>query len=292
MAKKLYHSTNQKRRALIVTADDFGLAVPVNEAVEIAHRQGILTSASLMVTAPAVEDAVRRVKEMPELGIGLHLTLMDGLPALPASQIPDLVGNDGRFLIKPVQTGIRLFFEKRVKQQVEAEMRAQIERFLETGLTLTHLDGHHHFHQHPTIIGLLVSMASEYGIRTVRFPQEPWWPSWRAQREKPLQRFLAWLLSVPRFTRMRHRLGKAGIQCNDFMFGLHESGRMNLDRVQRFIQHLPPGLTELYCHPGTKQWQGDDALPEDYLCVEEFLAISDPELKELIEQLGIDLTSF
>jgi len=157
---------------------------------------------------------------------------------------------------------------------------------------LTNIDGHHHFHQHPTIVGLLSSMADEYGIRTVRLPQEPWWPSWQAQQDKPLQRLFAWLLSVPRFTRMRQRLGHAGIHCNDSMFGLHESGCMTSNRVRRFLQHLPLGVTELYCHPATQRWQGDDSLPENYLCVEEFKAVSDPEMLNLLQQQGIQLANF
>ena len=105
-------------KRLIVTADDFGLSNPVNEAVELAHTRGILTAASLMVTAPAAADAVTRARRLPELGVGLHLVFVDGIPALPPTQIPDLVGKDGRFHRDPTRFGVRLFFSPRLQHQV------------------------------------------------------------------------------------------------------------------------------------------------------------------------------
>src|SRR5579862_4857803 len=128
-------------KRLIVTADDFGLAVPVNEAVELGHSQGILTSASLMVTAPAAADAVERAHRLTTLGVGLHLVLMDGRPALPPEQIPDLVGTDGRFASDPIRLGARIYLSGRAQQQAEAEIRAQLTAFHRTGLTLDHVDG-------------------------------------------------------------------------------------------------------------------------------------------------------
>ena len=93
---------------LVVTADDFGLSVPVNEAVEEAATRGILTAASLMVGAPAARDAVERARRLPRLGVGLHLALIDASPVLPPSQIPALVGPDGRLSRAPFRTGAKI----------------------------------------------------------------------------------------------------------------------------------------------------------------------------------------
>ena len=82
---------------LIVTADDFGLSSQVNAAVERAHRDGILTAASLMVGAPAAAEAVAVARRNPRLRVGLHLALVEARPALPRSAVPDLVGPDGWF---------------------------------------------------------------------------------------------------------------------------------------------------------------------------------------------------
>ncbi len=99
-------------KTLVVTADDFGLSLPVNEAVEEAHRNGILSAASLMVGAPAWHDAVARAHALPSLGVGLHLTLVDSVPVLPADQVPGLVGPDRRFSTDPVRFGTALFFSR------------------------------------------------------------------------------------------------------------------------------------------------------------------------------------
>ena len=274
---------------LIVTADDFGLAEPVNKAVEQAFRTGILTCTSLMVTAPAAADAVQRARELPGLGVGLHLVLVDGRPALPPEQIPDLVGPDGRFPTGEVGIGIRLFFQHKVRRQAEAELRAQFELFRATGLPLDHVNGHHHFHQHPTVVSILMRLAKEFGIRQVRLPLEPFAPSWRAQRQHLGGRLLALMLPVPRLLRMRTRLASAGIRCNDHMFGLHESGHMTPECLDRFLRQLPEqGVAEIYCHPATRHWQGLDALPEDYRCVEEFEAIADPRRRQRLFDEGIE----
>jgi hopanoid biosynthesis associated protein HpnK len=280
-------------KTLIVTADDFGLSIPVNEAVEEAHRRGILTATSLMVTAPAAADAVERARRLPSLGVGLHLVMVDGQPALPVSQLPDLVGPDGRFLSDPVRVGLRLFFLYSVQQQAEAEVRAQLERFRATGLPLDHVDGHHHFHQHPVIVDLLIKLAPEYGIKAVRVPGEPPLVSWQAQREGLMRRCWGWLFSAMRLRTMRRRLRRAGILCNDHIFGLYDSGRMTSPRVTRYLDRLPGGVSELYCHPATRRWPGTaDNLPDDYLCVEEFNALADPQHCAQLERLGVRRMTF
>src|SRR5439155_11651570 len=98
-------------RRLGGTADDFGAAPEVNAAVVRAHRDGILTSTSLMVTGDAVEEAVRLARETPTHAVGLHLVLAQGRPAAPPAEIPDLVAEDGAFRPGPVTTGVRYAFE-------------------------------------------------------------------------------------------------------------------------------------------------------------------------------------
>jgi len=229
---------------------------------------------------------------MPRLGVGLHLVLVDGRPALPPDEIPDLVAADGRFHRNPAMIGARIFFQPRLQQQVEREMRAQFSLFLATELTLDHVNAHHHFHQHPTIVGLLVRMADEFGIKSVRWPVEPPLASWRAQHQRPLSRWFAWLCSAARLLRMRQRLHSNDIRCNDYMFGLHDSGDMTPERVKRFLRELPDGVSEIYCHPATRHWRGEDALPSHYRCVEEFQAMADPAMRKLVEQAGMKLISF
>src|SRR5260370_16678223 len=160
-------------RRLIITADDFGRDVAINEAVEAASRDGILSGASLMVAAPAAADAVARAHRLPELRVGLHLVLTDGSPVLPPDEIRGLVGADGRFDDSQIRAGLRYFFRPGVRRLLAAEIRAQFEAFRATGLALDHVDAHQHMHLHPTIARLIVEIGRSYGMHAVRLPAEP-----------------------------------------------------------------------------------------------------------------------
>jgi hopanoid biosynthesis associated protein HpnK len=278
-------------KRLIVTADDFGLAAPVNEAVELAHLQGILTSASLMVTAPAATDAVERARRLPRLAVGLHLVLIDGRPALPPEQIPDLVGADGRFLGDPVRQGARIYLLSRARAQAEAEIRAQLAAFRETGLQLDHVDGHHHFHLHPTVQAMLVRLAREFGIAAVRVPDEP--AAVRGRRGAG--RLRDWLAALPLLTRtsaMKRRFARADVRFNDTILGLADSGHVDSERMRALLSALPDGVTELYVHPATRRWSGIDALPDSYQPEAELAALMDDSVRAAVAASGAVLTSF
>jgi chitin disaccharide deacetylase len=279
-------------KRLIVTADDFGLALPVNDAVEAAHRHGILTAASLMVTGAAAADAVERAKRLPRLGVGLHLVLVDGRPALPPAEIPDLLGADGRFSTDLWRTGIRIFCSAAARRQAEAEIRAQLEAFRRTGLALDHVNAHHHFHQHPTVQAILLKLAPEFGIRAIRVPREPPLLAWRATRTGLVERLVTWLFQARRTARMARRFGAAGIRCNDRMLGLGDSGRMRAERVRGYLAALPDGVSELYFHPAVSRWNGPDAWPDEYDGAGEFAALIDPAARAMIAERGIAMTNF
>lgn len=279
-------------KRLIVTADDFGLALPVNDAVEAGHRRGILTAASLMVTGAAAADAVDRAKRLPRLGVGLHLVLVDGRPALPAAEIPDLLGTGGRFSTDLWRTGVKIFCSPAARRQAEAEIRAQLEAFRRTGLTLDHVNAHHHFHQHPTVQAILLKLAPEFGIRAIRVPREPPLLAWRATRTGLMARLATWLFQARRTARMARRFTAAGIRCNDRMLGLGDSGRMRAERVRAYLAALPDGVSELYFHPAVSRWGGADAWPDDYDGVGEFAALVDPQARTMIAERGIAMTSF
>ncbi len=279
-------------KQLIVTADDFGVAVPVNEAVELGHRNGILTGASLMVTAPAAADAVERARRLPDLGVGLHVVLVDGRPALPPEQIPDLVQPNGRFFDDVLRIAVPLYTSRRVQAQAEAEVRAQLEAFRRTGLRLDRVDGHHHFHLHPTLQRILVKLAPEFGIGAMRLPREPFATSWTATRERAPARLMSWCLLRGRTATMRRRLVGAGIRFNDTILGLNDSGHMTPKRVRQFVAALPEGISELYMHPATRRWGNVDPLPDSYEPEQEYAALVDPEVKETLKSSGAVLTTF
>jgi hopanoid biosynthesis associated protein HpnK len=235
-----------------VTADDFGFATPINEAVEIAHRDGILGAASLMVGGEAAADAVERARRLPTLRVGLHVVVVDGRPVLPRAAVPDLVDAEGRFDSRLLRAGFRFFFLPRVRRQLHAEIRAQCAAFRATGLRLDHVNGHRHMHLHPTVLSAILAAArDDTVIPAVRVPAEPL----SAARGTSAGRYLAALartvLLAPWLALMRWRLRRAGVRSNRYVLGLSDSGAMTEDVWLRLLAHLPAGATEIYCHPAT-----------------------------------------
>src|SRR5260370_20116242 len=165
--------TMAARRRLIVNADDFGRSSSINEAVMRAHREGILTTASLMVNEPACAEAVEIVRQNPSLGVGLHLTLLCGHSALHTETIPGLVNARREFPSDSAGAGFRYFFNRSLREQLRAEIHAQFQKFNATGLALDHVNGHLHLHLHPTVFGILMEDADRLGIQRLRLTFDP-----------------------------------------------------------------------------------------------------------------------
>ncbi len=261
-------------KGLIVTADDFGAAEEVNDAVEQAHREGILTAASLMVSAPAAGDAVARAREMPRLRVGLHLVLVEGRPTLPPSSVPDLVDADGMFRADMTSAAIRMFFLPRVRRQLEAEIEAQFDAFRATGLDLDHVNTHKHFHLHPTIASAILRVGKRYGLRAIRVPLEPHDVLARAD---PAAKLSPAYVTTPWALLSRARFRAAGLKVPDQVFGLAWSGAMTAARVAGLLENLPDGLSEIYLHPATGPYRGS---APGYRYSEELAALVAPRIVE------------
>ena len=279
-------------RKLIINGDDFGLAVPVNEAIEEAHRSGILTSASLMVGGKATADAVERAKRLPSLRVGLHLVLVHGSAILPRYRIPDLIDGQGEFLSDPVLVGLKYFFERELRPQLEAEIRAQFQAFRDTGLHLDHVNGHLHMHLHPKILELILKVGTDFGLRAMRLPYEPPLWAWRASRKGRLRKIGGWALLLPWIAVLKARLTWAGIHYNDFIFGLSDTGHLDREILLQILRRLPRGVTEIYCHPATRRCaELDRAMPE-YRYELEFEALTSQVVKEAVATSGSQPIAF
>ncbi len=274
-------------KGLIVTADDFGVAVEVNDAVEQAHTHGILTAASLMVGGGAVADAVARARRLPTLRVGLHIVLVEGRPVLPPAAIPDLVGPDGLFRRDMVASAVNMFFRPSVRRQLAAEITAQFEAYRATGLALDHVNTHKHFHLHPTIAGHILRIGQAYGLDAMRVPLEPRDILMKADgREKIAPAYV----TGPWSALVRWRLGRAGVATGDRVFGLRWSGAMTTERVRGLIAHLPDGLTELYLHPATAG--GFEGEAPGALYAEELAALTAPDVVAAVRASGARLGGF
>jgi hopanoid biosynthesis associated protein HpnK len=271
---------------LVVTADDFGAAPQVNDAVLDAHRDGILTAASLMVAAPAAADAVARARAVPSLRIGLHLVLVEGKPVLPPEQVPALVDGAGNFRTGMARAGAAMFFLPAVKRQLAAEIEAQFQAFRATGLALDHVNAHKHFHLHPTIAELLLSIGSRYGLKAARVPLEPQDVLARIEPRKPSS---ATAITQPFARAQRRRFARAGIAVPDQVFGLAWSGAMTAPRLKGILDNLPEGLSEIYLHPAMGSYPGS---APGYRYAEERAALLDSAVIAAAQGQGIRLGGF
>ncbi len=275
-------------RRLIVTADDFGRDAAINEAVETAHRDGILSTASLMVAAPAAADAVVRARRLPGLRVGLHLVLVAGRPVLPPHEVAGLVGANGHFDDNQGRAGLRYFFAPAARRALAAEIRAQFDAFGATGLALDHVNAHKHMHLHPTVARLVVEIGRDYGMRAVRLPAEP---TAALRRAFPGERWRAPAWS-PAIGALRRRLRRAGLATNDHVFGIAWSGQMVEERLLGLLPYLPPGVSELYCHPATGTTPALAAAMPGYRHADELAALTSPRVRRRIAELGIELIGY
>lgn len=274
-------------KGLIVTADDFGAAREINDAVEEAHRHGILSAASLMVAAPAAAEAVARAKAMPSLRVGLHLVLVEGRPMLPPSAIPDLVDGSGHFCTDMARAGVAIFFRPKVREQLTHEIAAQFDAFKATGLKLDHVNTHKHFHLHPTIAAMIVEVGKAHGMRALRVPLEP-----RAvlAAAEPGAAVAPAYVTEPWARLLRSRLRRTGLVTPDAVFGLAWSGAMTAPRLRGLLAYLPEGLSEIYLHPATSD--GFEGAAPGYRYAEELAALTDDEVAAAARDPHIRLGGF
>jgi chitin disaccharide deacetylase len=233
-----------------------------------------------MVGAQAAAGAVALARRLPRLKVGLHLALTDAAPVLPASAVPDLVDERGRFRANMALSGAAMFFLPHVRRQMRAEVRAQFEAFRATGLKLDHVTAHKHFHLHPSILSAVLDLAREFRVPAVRAPFEP--RAILAQVEAAAPRLSAFALAA---RAQRARLKRAGVAAPDQVFGLAWSGAMTQSRLQGLIAHLPDGVTEIYTHPATASDFAGAA--SGYRYREELAALTSPDVRRQIAAAGI-----
>ena len=277
-------------RRVIITGDDFGLAPAVNAAIVQAHREGILTCASLMINGPAWQEAVDLAKAHPDICLGLHLTLIQGRAVLPRRTIPHLVDTQGNFRWQPVTAGFTYFFSRRAQQDIRAELEAQVEKMLAAGVHPWFLNGHLNIHLHPAVWPLVRQLAERYNIPSVRLARENLGLSLSLNRQrlatKTAHAFIfAWLSQ-----RVAKSVGK--LKTNDHLVGLLNDGAMDEPFLLGLLPRLASGVTEIYCHPAMPPDRETAHWPPHYRPQAELAALVSPRVAELFENLKFKLISF
>ncbi len=276
-------------KRLIVNADDLGLTSGVNRGILQAFEGGIVTSASLLVTGSAVKEAVELARQNPELDVGLHLALVEEQAVLGCEVLPSLVDETGRF---PPTSGefFRCAFLGRINwDEVELEIAAQIARFQETGLQLSHLDSHQHVHMFPRVFQIVRRLTRGMDNVWIRNPAGPW-------RKSPGVRMRRWGQQLGlnlTCVSARGLRGPRRLKMPDGMYGFEVGGCLTRSALEEILRNIPDGLYELICHPGE-----DDADTRKryshwgYHWAEELEALTAPETRMVIKERGIALTSF
>jgi hopanoid biosynthesis associated protein HpnK len=279
------------KKILIVNADDFGRHELINKAVEEGMLHGLIRSATVMVTGKAFDGAVALAKKYPQLGMGIHFTLVDGLPVLPPEQIPSLVDPaTGRFY-PDHGAFVKHFLKGRVKlSEVRAECQAQLDKFLATGLVPTHADSHQHMHVLPGIIDVIVDLCVKAGIPAMRIPAIP--VSLTDTRLSNLGEQIGRTGLHVLSEQARRKARRHGLLTPDYFGGIVAGNAVDTACIRTILLQMRPGATEIMVHPGT-----DDAILQadshwDHSYTTELRAVTDPGNVKLTKQLGITAENF
>lgn len=277
-------------RFAIINGDDFGLSPGINRGVLEAHHEGILTSASLMAMGEAFEEAVVLGRENPGLSLGVHLTLVEGVPVLPPEKIPSLVTASGRF-VGSVRVFLRRWLAGQIRQEeIQHEFEAQVEKVLAHGVHIDKLDSHMHLHLLPGILRIVLALRQRYRISGIRLAREGGF-GWSRLDSAPgrIKRLL--LTSLSRL--QAWRIAPADLVCPDHFSGTGQSGRLTEEGLLRILERLKPGVTEIMVHPGYRD-SVLDGWPKSsrYEREQELRALTSPRVKELVRSLQIGLVSY
>ncbi|HEX3436179.1 MAG TPA: ChbG/HpnK family deacetylase [Pseudacidobacterium sp.] len=275
-------------RRLIVNADDFGLTNGINRAVVELHTSQALSSATLMATGDSFVEAVSDAHNQPSLGVGCHVVLVDGMPVLPPSQIPSLVGPNGHEFRLKLSTFVADLLRGGIDDtQIEAEATAQIRKLQESGIAVTHLDTHKHTHMFPRVLRPLLRAALKCGVKAIRNPFEPNW-SLNATANAGHVRKMQVRLLRSQSASFAQEIKQAGLITTDGAIGVLATGTLDTQTIRNLLGAMPDGTWELVCHPG----YNDNVLQQQRTRLLEARDVERTALLETIPHAGVDLISF
>jgi hopanoid biosynthesis associated protein HpnK len=277
-------------RTLIINADDFGLHSAVNAAVEKSHLEGVVRSTSIMAVGEAFEEAVAISKRCPDLGIGIHLTLVAASPINNRECVPSLVSDDGMFLPGHPQFIRRYLAGGLDYGEVEKELESQIQKVIDAGICLTHADSHQHLHVLPEIGRIVRRLLKRFDIPAVRIPAEPLFFTGGLHASPGRIVGKSGLTFLAR--RFCTAAEKDGLRTTDHFYGMLAGGQMTLPRMLAVLEALPGGITELMVHPGCDNKVLSARYPWNYLWQEELQALVSRETLEYCLTHGIILESY
>jgi len=235
-------------KRIIINADDFGLCDGVNKAVAQAHTAGVLTSTTILANMPAAKDAVKIAKQLPTLGVGVHLNLSTGKPISTDKSVKLLLNKNGELGLPPLKLMLLSSLSNEFRTAIRTELASQIQWVIDNGLTPTHLDSHKHIHTFPAIFHIVCELAKKFHIPAVRFAYEPKQisrPPWplpseggrkRAQKMRTLAKI--------------NRIQNANFLKTDALLGIAHTGKIDVNFLRAVSLYNPVATAEIMTHPG------------------------------------------
>ena len=284
---------------LIVNADDLGWTAGVNRGIAEAHRKGLVTSTSLLANGQAFASALEVASKNPALSVGVHLNLSDGPPTAPAEQVRGLLNGKGSLEGGPENLLLRIATRSLAVEEVEREWDAQIRKVRDAGIEPTHLDGHKHVQMLPGLFEMAVRLAKKHGIRAIRVSHEA--SKLRAVMGSGGEQKSSVVLKQGVQARglkllapdARDMVERAGLVTADYFCGIAQTGVLTREGVERLLESLPEGTTELMCHPG----YADEELRATATRLQqsrqtELEILTDAGIRKLVATRGIRLLSY
>jgi hopanoid biosynthesis associated protein HpnK len=274
-------------KKMIINADDFGLCAGVNRAIVQAHTEGALTSATIMAGMPGFQEAVEMAKSLPNLGVGVHLNLTEGMPISQDIRVKIITDANGKFKYKPGQLAVKALISSEIIRAVEVELAAQIEAVINSGIKPTHLDSHKHFHCFWQFWKIACRLAEKFNIKAIRWPWEPstvcseYWP--RIERKDKIRALL-----IRNLANYCQKIDSRFIK-TDIFFGLAHTGRMDDNLWGEIAQTQYSGVAEVMTHPGYPEGLVNTRLVKEREVELNALCGS---TKQMLQNAGIELVNF
>jgi hopanoid biosynthesis associated protein HpnK len=276
---------------VIVNADDFGRSEEINDAIIRAHREGVLTSCSLMVSGAAFEQAVQLAKANPRLGVGIHLVTVVGRSVLPHPEIPSLVDEQQNFSNDPNQAGLKYYFSPQARRELRKELAAQFAKFAATGLPFSHIDGHLHLHVHPVIFKIAIELGIQYGVRRMRVPVEELDLALNFDKQFKLRKTVHKRLFDALGNYMKKHLQRHQFSFTERVYGNLQSGAMDEQYFLYALNNLSTPTAEIYFHPATYPIERVLSAEEQQSMIE-FEALISPRLIERLQDPRFKLINY
>ncbi len=277
-------------KRVIVNADDFGLCNGVNKAVVQAHNNGVLTSATIMTNMLAAGEAVKLAKQMPNLGVGVHLNLFEGQPLSKDSRVNCLLNNDGSFALSPAKLSLLSISRHKIRNAIRIELSAQIQWLIDNGLKPTHLDSHKHIHSFPPIFPIVCGLAKRFEITAIRFTLEPkalltmpWpLPSEGGRKRTKILRIMAKINRIQNSTFLK----------TDCLLGVAHTGKIDLNFFKAVALYNPTATAEVMTHPGLEDGLDPAKTRLLHQRKAELQAICSEKTKQYFNDTGIKLVHY